>query len=170
VEQRLLLFVHSLATPALDTLFGVSDLMGQLRFCAVLVLAVALWHGLRGETRAALVWLLLGLAVLLSQELLKLAVARPRPLLWPRATLVHGFAFPSGHAVVSAALYPTLALGSFRGRLPRWLGWALAVALPLLIGVGRLYLGVHWPSDVLAGWALGALESAVALRALRREA
>jgi uncharacterized damage-inducible protein DinB len=93
----------------------------------------------------------------------------PRPSLWPRLVAVSGYSFPSGHATAGAALFPLLAFVIGRS-LPRArvAAWVVAVALAAFVGVGRLVLGVHWPRDVLAGWLLGALLSASAIRWLRR--
>jgi undecaprenyl-diphosphatase len=97
-------------------------------------------------------------AVVLSYAI-KAGIERPRPELFPHGVEVYTASFPSGHATGSAATY--LTLGALLARLqPRrrlkiYL-MAVAVLLTLMIGLSRLYLGVHWPSDVLAGWTLGA--------------
>jgi undecaprenyl-diphosphatase len=97
-------------------------------------------------------------AVLLSLAI-KLGIERPRPELFPHGVEVYTASFPSGHATGSAATYLTLGalLAGFqrRRRLKVYL-LTIAVLLTVLIGLSRLYLGVHWPSDVLAGWTLGA--------------
>jgi undecaprenyl-diphosphatase len=101
-------------------------------------------------------------------EALKAVVARPRPALWPWLVPQAGFSFPSGHALAAASFYPVLAweAGCVRPLRRRW--FAVLAALGVLwLGLGRLYLGVHWPSDVLAGWALGAAQSGLALAGLR---
>lgn len=92
--------------------------------------------------------------------LLKSGFNRPRPDLVPHGAVVYNASFPSGHAMLSAAFY--LTLGALVARLhprPRVKGYVLAMALliTLIVGVSRVYLGVHWPSDVLAGWTLGAV-------------
>lgn len=166
-EAALLLSIHGLSSPAFDALFRFSHELGTLRSCALLVLAVTAWHGLRGERREALAWLAVGLATLILFLSLKPAFARPRPELWPRLVGDTGFSFPSGHALASATFYPLLAWMTLR--LRRVAFALMGVGLPLFIGFGRLYLGVHWPTDVLAGWALGAAQAAAAIRWIRRQ-
>jgi undecaprenyl-diphosphatase len=90
---------------------------------------------------------------------LKTAFARPRPTIVPPLTVVGSTSFPSGHSMIAAAVY--LTLGALLARTTtRWrlrlyyLGAALAMTG--VIGLTRVYLGVHYPSDVLAGWAAGA--------------
>ncbi len=161
-ETALLLSVHELARPLLDMLFRFSHELGTLRFSAILVLAAIAWHLRRGERREAQAWFAVGLTTLALYLFLKPVFARPRPDLWPRLVGETGFSFPSGHALASAAFYPLLARATLR--LRRGAFFMIALGLPLFVGFGRLYLGVHWPSDVLAGWALGAAQAAVAIR------
>lgn len=91
-------------------------------------------------------------------SLLKLLFARPRPDLLPHLDMVTSHSFPSGHAAHSATLYLLIALfaGSIvNGRNVRIAIIGAAAALILLIGLSRIVLGVHWPSDILAGWGVG---------------
>lgn len=92
-------------------------------------------------------------------SLLKLGIDRTRPDIVPHLTEVHTLSFPSGHAMMSAITY--LTLGALLARMlpgyaTRIYTLAVAVLLTILVGASRLYLGVHWPSDVLAGWCAGA--------------
>jgi undecaprenyl-diphosphatase len=84
---------------------------------------------------------------------------RPRPDLVSHEAYVHTASFPSGHSMMAAVTYLTLAVMLARATRPRRLKayyLALAVVLTVAVGVSRVYLGVHWPSDVLAGWMIGA--------------
>ncbi|WP_333573587.1 phosphatase PAP2 family protein [Sphingomonas sp.] len=92
--------------------------------------------------------------------LLKLFLHRSRPDVVPHLAHVSSASFPSGHAMISAAVYLTLGMMVAQTQTSRWaraylLGFA--VLLVLLIGCSRVFLGVHWPSDVLAGWCFGAI-------------
>lgn len=92
-------------------------------------------------------------------EGLKVGFNRPRPDLVAHVVETTSMSFPSGHAMLSAATYLTLGVLIARTQERRHLrGYVLAAAilLTLIIGASRVYLGVHWPTDVLAGWCLGA--------------
>ncbi|MBB4152619.1 undecaprenyl-diphosphatase [Sphingomonas jinjuensis] len=93
-------------------------------------------------------------------ELVKNHVVRARPDIVEHLVSAKGYSFPSGHATASAIVYLTLAalVGQVTpDRALRRYGLIVAVLLVGLIGTSRVYLGVHWPSDVLAGWSLGTL-------------
>jgi undecaprenyl-diphosphatase len=171
-ETPILLTIHEASGPWLDRFFLLSHYLGTLWFCAPFVLALISWHRARGEGPTANVWLGVGLSTYLLQEGLKRLLERPRPQLWPRLETwppvagSESFAFPSGHALASATFYPLLAYVLTRRRSApvRRAALATGVLVALWIGFGRLYLGVHWPTDVLAGWALGAGQAVLAAR------
>lgn len=99
----------------------------------------------------------IGAGTALSQ-LLKLVYARPRPDLVNHLVDTFTASFPSGHATMATVVYLTLAalIVLFVGKaLIRIYVITAAILLALAVGTSRVYLGVHWPSDVLAGWALG---------------
>ncbi|MFT3728406.1 MAG: phosphatase PAP2 family protein [Terricaulis sp.] len=107
----------------------------------------------------ALVLLAAVIGATILSESLKLGFSRPRPDLVAHAVQTMGASFPSGHATLSAAAYLTigalLAHAQERRRVKTYIH-VTAVLVAILIGVSRVYLGVHWPTDVLAGWCLGA--------------
>jgi undecaprenyl-diphosphatase len=112
----------------------------------------------RKSHAAFLVVAAVGGGMLLSTAL-KLGFERPRPDLVPHAARVYTASFPSGHAMLSAVTYLTLGALLARVQPSRRLKaflLGLAVTLTILVGASRVYLGVHWPSDVLAGWCVGA--------------
>ncbi len=117
-----------------------------------------LW--LAGRWRLSAVVLVAVVGGLLLSLVLKQSFDRPRPDLVPHGSYVYTQSFPSGHAMLSAVTYLTLGLLVSRvvgRRRLRTYILGIAVVVTLLVGVSRVYLGVHWPTDVLAGWAAGAV-------------
>jgi undecaprenyl-diphosphatase len=127
------------------------------------------------QKRAEAAWLggsIVGASIL--NAVFKLYLNRPRPELVTHLAKVSNASFPSGHAMISAAIYLTvgamLAETQTRVSAKAYL-MGLAGLLTLLIGVSRIYLGVHWPSDVMAGWCFGSVWALIvfaANRAIRR--
>ncbi len=120
--------------------------------------------------------LIFGATVITAQvaaEVIKALVARPRPDLVTHHDLVYSASFPSGHSAMAPVVYLTLAAILAAGeprREVRAVIFVSAVLLVIGVGVSRVYLGVHWPTDVLAGWALGAIIALAAMTALSRTA
>jgi undecaprenyl-diphosphatase len=139
---------------------GARDLtaLGSFTVLGIILAAVVGYLFLVGKRAAA--WLVLVAVVggVILNTLLKLGFARPRPDFVPAAR-VFTHSFPSGHAALSAVAY--LTLGALLAQLHRPTRvriyfMATGVLLALLIGLSRIYLGVHYPTDVLAGWCVGA--------------
>jgi len=133
--------------------------LGGIGVLALLTAGAAGFLTLIGKRGAALTVLVaVGTGLLLS-SLLKTGFDRPRPDLVPHGTTVYTASFPSGHSMLAAITYLTLGalLTRFRPSFQvRLFTLGMAVLLTLLIGISRVYLGVHWPTDVLAGWTIGA--------------
>ncbi|MEP9358388.1 phosphatase PAP2 family protein [Sphingomonas sp. KR3-1] len=132
--------------------------LGSTTVLTFLVLVAAIFLGLAGRLRTAL--LVVGATLLgsVAVETIRGVIARPRPELTGQLMEVTSRSFPSGHAALSAIVYLTLATLLFPvlpNRRVRAFAVIVALVLTVAVGVSRLYLGVHWPSDVLAGWAFG---------------
>jgi membrane-associated phospholipid phosphatase len=130
------------------------------------ICAVCLWYAGRGRLGLAL--LLIAMIGRGLSEAQKYWIARARPGLEPHLVMVKTSSFPSGHATSSMIFYLTLALAltaSTKWRRPAAL---CAIILALLIGTSRVMLGVHWPSDVIGGWAFGMLWVLLTLRPAER--
>ncbi|MCW8087419.1 phosphatase PAP2 family protein [Roseococcus sp. MDT2-1-1] len=133
--------------------------LGGVAVLTLLTFLVAAFMALRRLWHAA--WLLLAAVssgILVSMAL-KGAFERARPDLVPHGSYVSSASFPSGHSMMAAVVY--LTLGALLARVEpdrsvKAFVLSAAVLLALLVGVSRVYLGVHWPTDVLAGWTVGA--------------
>lgn len=126
----------------------------------------ALLAWLTRSWRPLLLLALVMLGAVSLNHLIKLGVARTRPPSQFWAIPAHDWSFPSGHATESAAVYRTLGYrfaGTQRRLGVKILTYAIGIAAPFLIGISRVYLGVHWPTDVISGWALGCVWSAMVL-------
>jgi len=168
METRILLWIHSYASMPLDGAFILTDALGSGATVSALMVGAFVWLLRRHERRLVLGWTILSVAAAGVGELIKALVARPRPELWPALVHVRRFSCPSGHALYSAALLPFLIWVAGRDQRWRLSLMLLAGSLSFAIGVGRLYLGVHWPTDVLFGWLIGALVCALTIRWCQR--
>lgn len=152
-------------------LLAVARLFTALGEPTVLVTAgflVAGWIWWRHHPHLALAVLLIVLVGRGLAEAQKYWIARVRPDLEPHLVVVKTSSFPSGHATSSMIFYLTVALALSAGTRWHRLAAAAAVLLALLIGTSRVMLGVHWPSDVIGGWAFGMLWVLLNLRLAQR--
>lgn len=141
-----------------EAMIDITALGGTTILTLTAVLAIAFMLLLGRYRHALFTGLATGGGAILG-GLLKAMFARPRPEVVPHLVEVHSLSFPSGHSLNSAIVYLTLAILLAR-ELAHWrlriYVVTVAATLVLLIGFSRVYLGVHFPSDVLAGWSLGA--------------
>ncbi len=111
-----------------------------------------------GRPRLAVAGLLSIGAGSMILNLLKHGYDRPRPELVEHGTRVYNASFPSGHSMMAAMVYLTLGILLARTqpkKRVRAFIVTISIGITLLVGISRVYLGVHWPTDVLAGWTLG---------------
>ena len=159
-DHRVLNLVATLRTSRLDQLMYAISYLGNARTIVALGLAAVIVALLAGHRVDAILLVLATAGSALFFELIKLLVGRMRPPLEDARIVQGGFSFPSGHSTVAATFYGTVAfllIRGLRGEPLRVLIGVFAGLIILAVGVSRVYLGVHYPSDVLAGWAAGTL-------------
>jgi len=150
--------------------------LGSPTVLTLTVLAVGGFLLLQGMWRTALFVSLASLGGWFLNSALKQLFQRPRPDVVPHLRDVMSLSFPSGHAMTSAVVYLTLGALTMRiaeRRLTKFYCMAVAVLATVLVGATRIYLGVHYPTDVIAGWLIGlswALLCWIVERSLERRA
>lgn len=150
-DESVLLAINGYQSPLLDTLAVMVTQLGGIKGVAVIVAAGALLLWAHAH-RARAVFLVLSVAGAgLLNMLLKTLFQRDRPELWQRIVTENSFSFPSGHAMASSALAFSVIV-IFWPTKYRWIVVAGAIAYMVGIGLTRLYLGVHYPTDIIAGW------------------
>jgi membrane-associated phospholipid phosphatase len=156
IDRRAELTVRVLDTPWLDVIMRAASWIGSATQTIVAVLAVIVWCLIRKQRRMAAALAFVGIFNEATNLVLKEIFKRARPTLFEEIATLHSYSFPSGHAMSAAAVYGMMAI--VIARLEPRLAGPLAYGAPVLvflIGFSRVYLGVHWPSDVLAGFAAG---------------
>lgn len=149
--------IHSHTTAGLTTLFlGITEL-ASTDVILLVSAGAALLLAARQHWRGAIA---LAISVLATQVVVtgaKALMSRPRPDGEAAVVDPSGFSFPSAHSASAVALYVMLALiaaSAIRGRV-RGPAWTAAIAVVMAVGLSRIYLGAHYPTDVLAGWLIG---------------
>lgn len=164
-DVPILRFINRHASPPLDTVMLLFSRIGapvpMLLFFLAIVGALVLWRR-RGDALFFVIAVGGAMAINYSAKLL---FRRDRPDLWPSLATEHDFSFPSGHAMGSMAVIAALIILAWPTRW-RWPVVASGGLFVLLVGLSRLYLGVHFPSDVLAGWG-ASLAWVAGVRAVR---
>jgi undecaprenyl-diphosphatase len=143
--------MYSFATPALTRIMLGFTFVGTNGFIAI-VGAVFVWWLIKNKHIRDAIWLIaLQISANLLLQVLKLAFHRPRPAPFFGLSIPESYSFPSGHALLPTVFYLSLAILMTRNFAIR----IAAALLALCIGLSRAYLGVHYPTDVLAGFAAG---------------
>lgn len=162
-EDMILNNIHHIANPFLDAFMPVAtDAGGIFAVAGISLVIMGIFIYKNEYRRAVFMALCMGGAVVLN-VILKAVFERARPDLWDQLVHESSYSFPSGHSMMTAALGSALIVALWNSR---WRWWAIgfaAIYIPF-IGFTRLYLGVHYPTDVLAGWLVsGAWVMAVTL-------
>ncbi len=148
--------VHNATTEPVTGWVFVLTALGSTFVLIGVVLSAALGLTLRGRWRSAATLVIAYVVTDATVAIVKLIVSRPRPD--ASLTEAGGFSFPSGHSAMSMVVYGCLAFALARAvrGFPRVAFALCGAALVVAIGLSRIYLGVHYPSDVIAGWTTGA--------------
>ena len=152
MQASILRFLHRIATPFLDLLANGASFFGEETFVIAIVLLV-FWNINKQKGFALYMNVLTSVLVM---GILKAVVRAPRPFVvleeiaGKRMGTATGYSFPSGHTTTAASFYTSLAL-----LLKKRICSIIAAIMIVLVGVSRLYLGVHWPNDVFAGLLIG---------------
>lgn len=138
--------------------------LGGVTVLALFVMAVVGYLLLRGSYGAMCLVIVATTGGLALSSVLKFAIQRDRPTIVEHRSAIYTSSFPSGHSMLSAVVY--LTLGSLlarlaKERLVKFYFLAVALLLTGIVGVSRVYMGVHWPTDVLAGWTAGLVWAAL---------
>jgi undecaprenyl-diphosphatase len=145
--------------------------LGSPVVLGLIVLIITGYLLLEARYVTAIIVLTTAISSEILDEVLKLLFARPRPSVVPHLRTVVSASFPSGHAMESAIIYLTLGALLMRvveGRITKTYCMATAIFLTFIVGVSRVFLGVHYPTDVIGGWMLGFLWAAVTFLVTRR--
>ncbi len=157
-DRYFLLWLHQFTNPQLDRIMLFITALGDPpAVVTVFIIAIA-WLLMKRRYIDGIRLTIVSVGGVVFNQGMKLFFAKPRPELWPRLITETSFSFPSGHAVGSMVVYGFLGY-LIAKKLHHYKGYvyAIASALILAIGLSRLYLGVHYPTDVIAGYGIGFL-------------
>lgn len=150
-DQAVLTAIHAHASPALDRVMIWASRVGTSYGLVPVSVLLALWLLRRREVARFSFFVLSMLGTWLLNIATKQLFGRERPALWPSPTPEESFSFPSGHAMGSMGLAAAVGVLAWRTRY-RWPAVLGGAAFTLLVSGSRLYLGVHYPTDVLGAW------------------
>lgn len=154
-DTQILLAINSHSSSFYDTAALAITYTGNILSVVIISILLGIWlYKRRQKYPIVQVAFALGGAII-ANALLKLLFQRERPELWQLMTHESTYSFPSGHALITAAFAVTVVIISWKSRF-KWFIIAIASLYTLSVGLSRLYLGVHYPTDVVAGWCLGA--------------
>jgi membrane-associated phospholipid phosphatase len=158
LDRSLLLWIHQFANPQLDSLMLFITALGDPGMVIAVFISTISWLGMKRRYADGIRFLIICAGGLLINQVMKLFFAKPRPELWTRLISEHSFSFPSGHAVGSMVVYGFIGYILAR-EFPVYQRYMYTAASILIVAIGfsRLYLGVHYPTDIIAGYGVGIL-------------
>ncbi len=152
-DTAILTWMHTHTSPMYSSVLVAITTIGNVEILGPITLAIVLWLLYRQQRLKALIVTASVAGAAVANIILKLIFHRARPAFWPALIHETGYSFPSGHAMGSAALMLSLILISWD---TGW-RWPITIAsgsFVLLVGISRVYTGVHYPTDIIAGWCV----------------
>jgi membrane-associated phospholipid phosphatase len=164
-DRAFLLWLHQFANPQLDRVMLFFTALGDPYTVVTIFLITIAWLSFKRRYADAIRFAILCVGGVVINQEMKLFFAKPRPELWQRLITDPTFSFPSGHATGSMVVYGFIAyiLAKELYRYKRYI-YAIAGIIIMAIGLSRLYLGVHYPTDIIAGYGIGILWLTTCLR------
>jgi undecaprenyl-diphosphatase len=160
IDLIILAWVHQFRTPFLTKIaLDITALGSPALLALACILVIVVLFRLTRDRHAIMQMVVASIGASAWVTLGKHLIGRSRPEVSYALVVSQGFSYPSGHAVASSAIYLTAGIllsRSLNSRRKRWAVMGIAIALVVLIGLTRIYLGVHYPSDVVGGLLLGA--------------
>jgi undecaprenyl-diphosphatase len=155
-DEAVRLYVHGYASETVTALMRFFTMLGSTLFLSLLCIGVLVIFAIKKRKRAALLLMTTTIGAVILNFALKVSFARARPVPFFDTPLPASYSFPSGHSLYAVCFYGVLAwlvAARIENKSLRILICSLAGTLALLIGLSRIYLGVHYPTDVIAGFA-----------------
>ena len=160
IDTYILSWIHAHANPVLDQVFFAVTMLGNIEVILPVSLLILAFFLFKKQRRNALI-LFFGVGGAAAANLiLKLSFQRDRPTFWQSMITETGYSFPSGHAMVTSALVLCLIVILWQTKW-RIASIVIGSIVIVLVGISRLYLGVHYPTDVIAGWSVSAIWVAI---------
>ena len=157
-DRSFLLWIHQFANPQFDRIFLFFTALDDPPTVVTIFIITIAWLVMKRRYSDGIRFTIVCAGGVLINQVMKLFFAKPRPELWHRLITETSFSFPSGHAVGSMVVYGFIAyILAKEMQQHKHIVYATASLLIIAIGLSRLYLGVHYPTDIIAGYGIGFL-------------
>jgi membrane-associated phospholipid phosphatase len=166
-DLAILHWIHSLASPILDSVFLFFTTIGNVEVLLPITGIITAYLFYKKRRRDALIVIAGVGGAAAANFILKILFHRDRPAFWHSLVTETGYSFPSGHAMLSSALLLCFIaiVWNTRWRLAAIIGGGIVV---LMIGLSRLYMGVHYPTDIIAGWSVSFIWVAIVVMIVKK--
>lgn len=155
-DRSFLLWIHQFANPQFDRIFLFFTALDDPPTVVTIFIITIAWLVMKRRYSDGIRFTIVCAGGVLINQVMKLFFAKPRPELWHRLITETSFSFPSGHAVGSMVVYGFIAyILAKEMQQHKHIIYATASLLIIAIGLSRLYLGVHYPTDIIAGYGIG---------------